>query len=60
MTKETVYCPISERQVTGDECYDVAMVAEGFTPERFLPEDVKPERVKKMNLICLSCKYHPK
>ena len=43
MENKTVFCPICQRQVTGDECFDISMVAEGTTPDRFLPEDLKPE-----------------
>lgn len=59
MNQKTVFCPLCEREVTGDECFDISMVAEGMTPDRFLPADVKPEQVKTNEITCLKCKYHP-
>ena len=59
MTKKTVFCPLCGREVTGDECFDISMVAEGTTPDRFLPNDIKPEQVKASENTCLKCKYHP-
>lgn len=59
MNQKTVFCPLCEREVTGDECFDISMVAEGTTPVRFLPADVKPEQVKSHEITCMKCKYHP-
>lgn len=59
MMNKTVYCPVCERQVTGDECFDISMVAEETTPSRFLPEDITPEAVEKQKETCVKCKYHP-
>lgn len=57
--KKTVFCPLCQREVTGDECFDISMNAEGSTPDRFLPGDIKPEQVKSNADTCLKCKYHP-
>lgn len=57
--KKTVFCPLCQREVTGDECFDISMNAEGSTPDRFLPDDIKPEQVKSNAYICLKCEYHP-
>lgn len=60
MKNEAVYCPVCERQVNGDECFDISMVAEGTTPDRFLPADIPSEEFdEKKKEICLKCKYHP-
>lgn len=60
MENKTVFCPICQRQVTGDECFDISMVAEGTTPDRFLPEDLKSEEFDdKKKETCIKCKYHP-
>ena len=60
MENKTVFCPICQRQVTGDECFYISMVAEGTTPDRFLPEDLKPEEFDdKKKETCIKCKYHP-
>lgn len=57
--KNTVFCPLCQREVTGDECFDISMIAEGSTPDRFLPDDIKPEQVKSSVDTCLKCEYHP-
>lgn len=57
--KKTVFCPLCQREVTGDECFDISMNAEGSTPDRFLPDDIKPEQVKSNADTCLKCQYHP-
>ena len=43
MENKTVFCPVLQRQVNGDDCFDISMVAEKTTPDRFLPKDLKPE-----------------
>lgn len=59
MNQETVFCPLCGRRVTGDECFDISMNAEGSLPDRFLPEGIKPEQVKANADTCLKCEYHP-
>ncbi len=60
MANKTVFCPVLQRQVDGDECFDLSMVAEGTTPGRFLPNDLKPEDfTDDKKDTCLKCKYHP-
>ena len=57
---KTVFCPVLQRQVNGDDCFDISMVAEKTTPDRFLPKDLKPEDfTDDKKDICLKCKYHP-
>ena len=56
---DTVNCPICRRQVSGDECFDISMFAEGSTPNRFHAADVDPEKLKEKAEICLQCEYHP-
>lgn len=59
MNQKTVFCPLCQREVTGDECFDISMTAEGMAPGRFLPADITPEQVKANENTCLKCKYHP-
>lgn len=60
MENKTVFCPVLQRQVNGDDCFDISMVAENTTPDRFLPKDLKPEDfTDSKKEICLKCKYHP-
>ena len=60
MENKTVFCPVLQRQVNGDDCFDISMVAEKTTADRFLPKDLKPEDfTDSKKEICLKCKYHP-
>ena len=60
MENKTVFCPVLQRQVNGDDCFDISMVAEKTTPDRFLPKDLKPEDfTDDKKEICLKCKSHP-
>ena len=60
MENKTVFCPVLQRQVNGDDCFDISMVAEKTTPDWFLPKDLKPEDFTDgKKEICLKCKYHP-
>ena len=60
MENMTVFCPVFQRQVDDDDCFDMSMVAEKTTPGRFLPKDLRPEDfTDDKKEICLKCKYHP-
>ena len=59
MNKKTVYCIICEREVSGEECFDISMVAEDNSPECFLPKDLIVGFSENMKQICCKCKYHP-
>lgn len=57
MTMEkTIRCPLVNRLVTDDFCFDTSFVAEGHTPERFLPDELtwSEELVK----TCMNCPNH--
>ena len=60
MDKRTVYCIVCEREVNGDECFDISMVAEDNSPEIFLPEELKNSFSEKLKRMCCKCEYHPK
>ena len=50
-------CPILNKEIDGDiECFDIAMVAEGNSPERFAPKEAL--EVENYKEICLDCKNH--
>ena len=38
--EKTIRCPLVNRLVTDDFCFDTSVVAEGHTPERFLPDEL--------------------
>ena len=61
MEKKTVHCPLCQKQIDGDKCFDISMVAEDNSPERFLPGEIKTESFREsQKQMCLKCKYHPK
>lgn len=61
MVKKTVHCPLCQKQIDGDKCFDISMVAEGDSPERFLPKEIKADVFgESQRQMCLKCKYHPK
>jgi len=50
-------CPILNKKIDGDgECFDIAMVAEDNSPERFAPEEAR--QVENFKEICLKCPNH--
>lgn len=52
-----VICPILNKEIDGDiECFDIAMVAEGNSPERFAPKEAL--EVENYKEICLNCINH--
>lgn len=54
---KTVYCPIKEDQITGDDCYLLCAIADEEVSDRVLPEGVEHWDEEKRQ-ICLKCKYH--
>ncbi len=54
-----VSCPICDKEITPDDCYLIAMCAEGLGPKSGYPELVDIETVKANSDRCLRCKYHP-
>ena len=57
MQRETVYCPILDRQVNGDECYNITMTVDGGGSKVILPEDID-ELTEEMKKTCLECEWH--
>ena len=59
--KQNSALPALPKRIDGDKCFDISMVAEGDSPERFLPEEIKVEAFgETQRKICLKCAYHPK
>lgn len=57
MTMEkTIRCPLVNRLVTDDFCFDTSVVAEGHTPERFLPDELTWS--KELVEACMNCPNH--
>ena len=57
MQRKTVYCPVLDRQVNGDECYNITMTSEGMGCKEILPEDLD-ELTNEMKKICFACEWH--
>lgn len=52
-----VMCPILNKEIDGDrECFDISMVAEDNSPERFAIKEAT--EVKDYKKICLKCPNH--
>ncbi len=56
---ENAFCPICNKDISLDDCYLIAMCAEGLGPKSGYPELVEIETVKANADRCLRCKYHP-
>ena len=54
---EIVFCPLLKREIDSNGlCFDIAMVAEDNSPERFAPEEVLS--IVNFKKICLACPNH--
>lgn len=51
-----VNCPLMEREISMDECFDIHMVVEGAAPVYTAPE--KATNTHDFKKICNNCKYH--
>lgn len=52
-------CPLCDREITDDDCFMIAFVAEGIAPDEALPDFADPDTVTREKKTCLNCKYHP-
>lgn len=57
MQRKTVYCPVLDRQVNGDECYNITMTVDGGGSKAILPEDID-DLTEEMKKTCLECEWH--
>ena len=53
---KTVYCPVKDGQINGDDCYLICDIADGLIKSRVLPEGVTWDEDQRQK--CLKCKYH--
>lgn len=51
-----VNCPLMEREISMDECFDIHMVVEGAAPVYTAPE--KATSVPNYREVCRNCRYH--
>ena len=59
MDFNTFRCPILERTLTVNECFDISMVAEDSAPSWTLPDELQDAGLtEKQKEICLKCEYH--
>ena len=59
MTK-TAICPMTEKPITGGECFDTSMVMERMAPLYTAHIPLTKEDVARLRDLCLTCPYHPK
>lgn len=53
---ELIDCPIINKKIEYMICFDISMVAEDSSPERFAPKEVRC--VEDYKNICLNCPNH--
>ena len=49
-------CPLLEKEIACEECYEIGMVAEGWFPKSELPPGMVLSEEKTR--FCLNCEYH--
>lgn len=54
---KTVYCPIKNDQINGDDCYLLCSIADKEVSSRVLPDGIDGWN-EKQRQKCLNCKYH--
>ena len=47
MENKTVFCPVLQRQVNGDDCFDISMVAEKDNPRQVPSEGLEAGRLHR-------------
>ena len=52
----TVFCPVKNDQIDGNDCYIVCEVADNMLKKKFLPEGIQWNEEQKQK--CLNCPYH--
>lgn len=53
---KTVYCPVKDAQVNGDDCLIICDVADRMIKPSVLPEGIKWDEMQREK--CLKCSYH--
>lgn len=49
-------CPLYNKDIDDDICFDISLVAERFSPEVEVPEEVR--KIPNYKEICLNCPNH--
>ena len=52
-------CPLTGKEITDVECFDISMVVEGLAPEFTIEDRIKPTDIDKCREDCMACKNHP-
>lgn len=53
---KTVYCPVKDGQINGDDCLLICDVSDRLVKPKALPEDIEWDEQQRIN--CKACKYH--
>lgn len=51
-----IKCPLMNKEIENERCFDICMVAEGLAPERTAPEEAV--KMPDFKNICLECEMH--
>jgi len=57
MNEITVFCPLYNKNINGDECYCTNEYASGMFPPDELPDYANADYVEENSEICMNCKY---
>ena len=52
-------CPLTGKEISDIQCFDISMVIEGMAPEFTIDEEVAPDNIKACETQCMACKMHP-
>ncbi len=53
---QTVYCPVKDGDINGDDCLLICDVADEMITPSALPEEIKWDENQRR--VCKFCKYH--
>ncbi len=55
-TLNKVNCELLKKEIDDGICFDISMVSEGLSPDRFAPKEVL--EINDYKNVCLNCKNH--
>jgi hypothetical protein len=53
-------CPLTGKEITYEDCFDISMVVEDLAPEYTIDERIKPQNIDECKGRCMTCKKHPR
>lgn len=55
-----IKCPVCDRDITADECYEIEMCTEGLGPKNGVPGVADIDLIRKKAELCRKCCFHSK